>query len=268
MIDLHCHVLPGIDDGPESAQEAIELARGAMADGISTIVATPHVDASHPEVRAGVIQAAVPAFQARLERAGVRVKIETGAEVAFTRALDLDDAELRALTLGRGGWLLLECPLNITSTPGFLAAARQLACRGHRILLAHPERCPLFLREPDELSQLIAEGMLAQVTARSLGGRFGRTVRTATLHLLARGSVHVIASDGHDANRPARIAGHLRSAGLDPGLIAWLTREVPGALLSGADLPAAPRPARGRPRRRLTRMVGLPRAGESPVKYK
>jgi protein-tyrosine phosphatase len=266
MIDVHCHVLPGVDDGPATMQEAIELVRGARADGIETIVATPHVDASHPEVRSALVRAAVPELRARLARAGVDVEIKTGAEVAFTRAVELDDDELQALTLGGAGWLLLECPLNRTSTPGFISAARMLARRGHRILLAHPERCPIFLRAPAELDELVADGMLAQVTARSLDGRFGRTVRDLSMHLVAHGCVHVVASDGHDENRPARIASHLSRTAVPPALAHWLTCEMPAALLAGGGLPRRPKVLTTRSPRGLARLVGR-RPGERPVKY-
>jgi hypothetical protein len=118
MIDLHCHVLPGIDDGPATVVEAIALARGARDDGITTIAATPHVDYSYPAVDSASIRVAVQELQIRLDAAGVEVSIVPGAEVAATRAMELDDAELRALTLGGGGWLLLECPLTVPLTPG------------------------------------------------------------------------------------------------------------------------------------------------------
>jgi protein-tyrosine phosphatase len=112
MIDLHCHILPGVDDGPATEQDAIDLARGARADGVTKIVATPHVDHAYPKLRSGVIRGAVGGLQARLDAAQVDVALDTGAEVSFTRALELDDAELQALTLGGSGWLLLECPLG------------------------------------------------------------------------------------------------------------------------------------------------------------
>jgi len=267
MIDLHCHVLPGVDDGPSTVQDTIDLVRAAAADGTRTIAATPHVDNTHRPVDSAYIAAAVPELQARLDRAGVAVKIETGAEVAFTRAVELDDDELSALSLGGRGWLLLECPLNVTSTPGFTSGARLLARRGHRILLAHPERCPLFLRAPEELDDLVADGMLAQVTARALDGRFGRTVRDLALHLVARGTAHVVASDGHDENRPARIASHLARAPVPPALADWLTQDVPAALLAGQDPPRRPRLSTSAPRGGLSRLVGL-RRRERPVKYR
>jgi protein-tyrosine phosphatase len=240
VIDLHCHVLPGVDDGPATIDEAVSLARRARADGITTIVATPHVDWSYPDLDAARIEGAVGALQPLLDAAGVDVRVLTGGEVAATRAVGLDDAELRALALGRGPWLLLECPLSPTLAPGFVAAARSLALRGHRLLLAHPERSSLFLRSPELLDELIAHGMLGQVTAGALTGRFGRTVRDFALRLVERGAVQVAASDGHGEHRPATIGRELREAGIEPALATWLAHDVPAALLAGEPVPARP----------------------------
>jgi protein-tyrosine phosphatase len=236
--------------------EAIELARAARADGITTIAATPHVDWSHLHNDSAHIRAAVEALQARLDTAGVDVTIVPGGEVAATRALALGDEELRNLSLGDGRWLLLECPLSATLAPGFTGLARALADRGHRILLAHPERSPVFLRAPERLDELVAEGMLAQVTAGALAGRFGRTVRDMATGLVQRGSVQVVASDGHSQHRPARIAGELGATGIDPELIGWLAHDVPAALLAGELLPARPELQSRTPRARLLRLVG------------
>ena len=251
MIDLHCHVLPGVDDGPGTMEEAIALAHGAESDGITTIAATPHVDSAHPSIDSGQIRARVGELQTRLEAARVGVRIVTGAELGSTRAIELDDAELRRLSLGGGGWLLLECPIAAALTPGFTGVARVLASRGHGVLLAHPERCPLFLRSPQLLDELIAEGMLAQVTAGALRGQFGRVVRDFAFELIARGAVQVIASDGHGSHRPARIASELSRTGIDVALITWLARDVPAALLAGDAPPPRPHVGPSSSRRRL-----------------
>lgn len=254
MIDLHCHVLPGLDDGPATFEEAIDLARGARADGIRTIAATPHVDWSHPSIDSSRIQVATRALQARLDAAGVGVRVVQGGELAAGRARELDDAELRALSLGGAGWLLLECPLLATLAPGFLQSARSLVMRGHRVVLAHPERCPIFLRSPDKLYALVAEGMLAQVTAGALNRRFGRTVRDLAVRLMDSGAVHVVASDGHGGSRPARIGSELATAGIDPKLAAWYAHDAPAAILAGREPP--PRPA-VRPHHRHERLLRL-----------
>jgi protein-tyrosine phosphatase len=255
VIDLHCHLLPGVDDGPATLDDSIALARRAHADGIATIAATPHVDWAHPELDAARIGAAVRALQPRIDAAGVDLRVVTGAEVAHLRALELDDAQLLALTLGGGPWLLLECPLSQAAAPGFATAARLLASRGHRLLLAHPERSPVFLRSPELLEQLVEEGMLGQVTAGALTGRFGRTVRELALRLVERGAVHVVASDGHGEDRPATVGRELVEAGVEPALAGWLAREVPAALLAGDPLPERPRAVGGR-LARLRRALG------------
>ena len=256
VIDVHCHVLPGCDDGPATVEESVALARGAYADGVRTIVATPHVDWAHPELDSAQIHAAVRLFQRQLDAAAVDVKVVPGAEVAHTRALETSDEELRRLTLGGGPWLLLECPLARTSVPWFADAARSLARRGHRLLLAHPERSPVFLRAPGVLDELVADGMLAQVTAGSLRGRYGRPVRDLALRMVESGSAQVVASDGHGGHRPARIAGELGDSAVDPALLDWLARQVPAALLKGTLLPPRPAVAKRRARRRGLRVAG------------
>jgi protein-tyrosine phosphatase len=240
LIDLHCHVLPAVDDGPPDVEGAIALARRAQDDGIGTIAATPHVDWSHPHLDAARIEAEVRALQPRLDAAGVDVRVVTGGELGVTRAVNFDDAELRALALGRGPWLLLECPLSPSSAPGFVVAARSLARHGHRILLAHPERSPVFMRAPELLDELVAEGMLGQITSGALTGRFGGTVREFAWRLLESGAVHVAASDAHGDHRPATIGEDLREAQIDPALATWLARDVPAALLAGDRVPARP----------------------------
>jgi protein-tyrosine phosphatase len=250
MIDLHCHVLPAIDDGPETEAAAIALARDAGEDGITAIVATPHVSWTYPEIDAPRIALAVEDLRGRLRRAGVGVEILTGAEVAATRGAELSDQELRALTLGGGDWLLFECPLSVTGATGFATVARSVAWRGHRLLLAHPERSPVFLRNPALLDELIAEGMLTQITAGSLSGRYGRPVREFALAMARNGTAHVIASDAHGEHRPARIAAELADVDLPSELVDWMARQVPAALLAGEPLPGRPHTHSGHGRRR------------------
>lgn len=137
MIDLHCHVLPGIDDGPRTMADSMALAVAASAGATRTIVATPHVSSQWPDNRAATISAAVDELNAHLRRTGVPVEVLAGAEVALSRAAELDAYELEALRLGGGPWLLVECPLK-TPAPGTELGLRALANQGHRIVLAHP----------------------------------------------------------------------------------------------------------------------------------
>ncbi|MGO9249717.1 MAG: tyrosine-protein phosphatase [Solirubrobacteraceae bacterium] len=255
MIDLHCHVLPGIDDGPETIADSIALARVSAATGTRTLVATPHVSwryANDPETIARLVDE----LSARLAAEGVALDLRMGAEIAMTRLADVDPAELARLGLGGGPWLLVEPPFTAVAS-NLDAILLDIQQRGHRILLAHPERCIAFHRDPLMLGSLVHAGVLTSVTAGSLVGRFGESVRRFSLRLAQDGMIHNVASDAHDhAHRPPGMASELQRAGLGP-LAEWLTQEVPAAILSGEETipprPAVALPGIRTPRRRWWR---------------
>lgn len=252
MIDLHTHVLPGIDDGPASVEASLELARAAAAAGTTTMVATPHIAWDLPNTSRTVADG-VAALQPRLDEAGIPIRLRTGGEVVITRALDLDDAELAALRLGGGEWLLAESPLSPAAS-GFENLLHQLAGRGHRVVLAHPERAPALQRDPEILQRLVDAGMLSSITAGSLRGAFGSTVKRFAFDLLERDLVHNVASDAHDARRRRPgIADAFAAAEEElPGIgerERWMTVDVPRAVLDGGPIPPAP----GSPPRRRRR---------------
>jgi protein-tyrosine phosphatase len=238
VIDLHCHVLPGIDDGPATLEDSVAMARAAAQGGTRVLVATPHVSSRYRN-DADTIGRLAGELNARLQTEGLSIEVRPGAEIAITHVGELDDPELSELGLGGGPWLLLEPPFTRTFNrlgPILLDLQR----RGHRIVLAHPERCPVFHREPELLETLVEAGALTSITAGSLVGVFGRDVRRFARALVRAGLVHNVASDAHDdTQRPPGIATELERAGLTP-LADWLTREVPSAILSGAEIPARP----------------------------
>lgn len=241
MIDLHCHVLPGIDDGPHTIEESVALARAASASGTDTIVATSHSSVRYPN-RPARIAGLVRELRERLLAEDVPLDIRPGAEVAMTHAHEIDPGELAEMRLGGGPWLLLEPPF-VPAALGLEATVRTLQGEGHRIVLAHPERCPAFHRDLDLLRTLVGDGVLTSITAGSLVGRFGKEVRRFAARLLAEGLVHNVASDAHDRHRrPPGMAAELEQAGLG-ALAGWLTREVPEAILSGTDIPPRPQKA-------------------------
>jgi protein-tyrosine phosphatase len=245
VIDLHCHVLPGIDDGPDSLDASMALARAAVAAGTGSIVATPHVSWEHPNDSA-TIAALVDAVNARLAAEGLPLDVRPGAEIAITRVLELERGELARLALGGGPWILIECPYS-PAAAGFDRLLLHLQAQGQQIVLAHPERCPAFHRDPDALVRLVDTGMLTSVTAGAFAGRFGRDVGRFAQRLADAEIVHNVASDAHnDTSRPPGIAGELQNAGLGY-LVEWVACEVPEAILAGRDLP--PRPARHEPTR-------------------
>lgn len=250
MIDLHTHVLPGVDDGPADLPEALAVLRGCAARGVNTVVATPHVSDAYPTT-AKIIFDGARALNAALGVAGVDVLVLRGAEIALERLGALTEEELAALRIGGGSYLLVESPLS-PSAGDFEPALHALRERGFDIILAHPERCPAFQRDLSRLVALVAEGVLCSVTASALTGAFGRTARELGLRLLREGLVHNIASDTHDAVRRAPgLSGPLAAAERDlPGLgaqVDWLCTAVPDALITGGRLPAPPPPVRARP---------------------
>jgi protein-tyrosine phosphatase len=239
VIDLHCHVLPGIDDGPATIEDSVALARASVAAGTRTLVATSHVSSHYPN-DLETIARLVQELAARLAQEEIALELRPGAEIAITHLSEIEPSKLDGLGLGGGPWLLLEPPFTTLAT-GLEAIVRDLL-RDRRILLAHPERCPAFHRDPSMLERLVGDGALVSITAGSLVGRFGGEVRRVALGLLEQGLVHNVASDAHDeARRPPGIAGELRQAGYGP-LCEWLTQEVPAAILAGEqEIP--PRPA-------------------------
>jgi protein-tyrosine phosphatase len=239
MIDLHTHILPGIDDGPETVEDSLELARAAVAAGTRTLVATPHVSWTYPN-DANTIGERVEELRARLDAEGIALDVRAGGEIAMTRLVDMQAEDLLPLRLGGGGWLLVEPPFSPTVT-GLEPMLFDLQRQGHGILLAHPERCPAFHRDPELLRELVHEGVLTSVTAGSLAGRFGGEVRRFALKMVRERLIHNVTSDAHDTvRRPPGVALELRAASLGP-LEEWLTEGVPAAILGDTEIP--PRPA-------------------------
>lgn len=257
MIDLHCHVIPDLDDGPGTIEDSLALCRAARAAGTSTIIATPHVNWTYPAVDAVSIDAGVDAISAALRKASIELDVEAGAEIALSRIGDMSEAEISLLRLGKGPYSLIECPHQGGAPTAVEQVLRQLAGSGHSIVLAHPERCPVFQANPRLLPALTAIGMLSCITARSLTGDFGSRARTYAWELLAAGQVHAIASDAHDAHRrPPDLAPALDRAGLNDAQIEYFAFSSPEAIINGAPAPRPPRVAeRHAPRFSLRRQL-------------
>jgi protein-tyrosine phosphatase len=257
VIDLHSHILPGIDDGPATMESSLDLARAAVAAGTDTILATPHIN-DDPSIDPARIAAALVELRAALAAAEIPLEVLPGGEIAIWRLIDLDDDTLRALALGGGPYLLVESPFSPV-IGDFEPMVLDLHRRGHRVLLAHPERCPAFQKTPARLDGLVGAGALVQITAGSMTGDFGSTVRRFTVSILRQGFAHVVASDAHDTERrpPGLQAGFPALERELPGLTGqaeWLTSLVPRAVLDGTPVP--PRPPLPKPAG-LLRRLGL-----------
>lgn len=234
MIDLHCHVLPAIDDGPEALGDALTLAEAQVRAGVAVVAATPHVSDRY-RTESWRVARGVEELRTALDRAAIPLQLVAGAEVDVVSAIELEDEELRALTLGGGRWLLLEAPL--AGHAPLEEIVLRLQSRGISILLAHPERSPQLQRDPTMLLRLVRSGVRTQVTASALTGDFGRTVRRFADQLVSDGLVHIVASDAHDAvGRPPALREPLERAGLGE----WATLlcdEHPAAVLADGQLP-------------------------------
>ena len=243
MIDLHCHLLPALDDGALDMEDSVAMARVAAGDGIEAICATPHIRHDH-DVRIHELPERIAELEEELRRAGVPVRVLPGGEVAESAAAHLDDEELRQASLGgAGGWILLE------PAPGALGdsleeAVSALRARGYRCAIAHPERhAAADLAE--RLARLIELGSLVQATADALVSE-----RSAPwmLDLASRGLIHVLGSDSHSsrAGRPVRLRAALeRLREVDPtrGHLDWVAHEAPAAIVRGEPLEPPFRPA-------------------------
>jgi len=237
VIDLHCHLLPGIDDGPANLGETLAMAQLHVKAGVELVAATPHVAWDMPN-EAATIEQRLADVRVALAAAEIPLQVERGAEIDVHEATRRSDEQVRALALGGGPWLLIEAPLR----PGvaLMPTVRALLDRGHRVLIAHPERSPLLQRDPEALHALVHAGAATQITAASFAGHFGRTVRDYAEQMLEAGLVHSVASDAHDTSRrPPGIAEPLAAAGLAE-LTPLLAHEVPAAILAGDPLPPVP----------------------------
>jgi protein-tyrosine phosphatase len=202
VIDLHCHVLPGVDDGPSTLTEAVAMCRLAAEDGCTTLVATPHQrHPSFPEVTRAGLEQAWRDLTAAL--AGV-VEVRLGAEVRVDSELlaELHDspgaraADAEVLSLGGSRYLLLELSRG-EAPPAPEELVHELVVAGWSPVIAHPEVIPWLSGDLDRLAELVFAGALLQVTAASLLGEFGRPPRDAAWAMANAGLVHFVASDSH-----------------------------------------------------------------------
>jgi protein-tyrosine phosphatase len=239
--ELHFHLLPGVDDGPVDLDDAVALARLAVADGTAIVTVTPHV---RDLLAAGLldeIPARVRVLQAALDAARVPLEVQTGAELAHDDVPELDDRRLDAIAHGPPGrrWVLIEAPL-FGDAAGFLDATAELRARGFGTLIGHPERCTDLMRIDGAIARERAAGALLQVNASSLTGFHGETAQAYGLQLVRSGQVDVIASDAHGVSRPPRLREALdvlASAGIARAEVEPLTSAGPRALLARGIAP-------------------------------
>ena len=239
MIDLHSHILPGVDDGPATLEESLELARSAAADGIRIIAATPHVRDDYPTTPT-TMERLLAELRAAIQAEGIPIDVRPGGEIAIDWLDRLSDEDL--IRFGLGGsphYLLVEFPYA-----GWPLSLHEwvfrLVTRQITPVIAHPERNADVQGNPNELRPLVDAGALVQITAASLDGRIGRSSKAAAIGLIASGLAHLLASDAHTPDvREAGLKAAADAVG-DPALARWMTLEMPMAIVTDAPLPRRP----------------------------
>ena len=235
MIDLHCHILPGLDDGSPDLATSLAMARIALDDGIETIVATPHwlVDIGPTPAQ---IRTAAQQLQTALVDHNIPLTVLPGAEVRADPELPAMVRRDEVMTLADDGrYLLLEPPF--IGIPNYLEQlCFELQIAGITPILAHPERAEVAQREPELYERLVARGCLIQVNAPSLHGDYGRTIAEIAADLIRRGLAHIVASDAHNAtSRPPVLSDARQAVVQAAGEAAFrqMTELVPSRIIAG-----------------------------------
>jgi protein-tyrosine phosphatase len=241
MIDLHAHILPGVDDGPADAEESLDMIRMAAADGIHTVCATPHLLERPTRQRVELFTQRLFQLQEQIQAKGFGVQLVLGAEVYFQTDIE-QVLDYPALSInGTGRYLLIEFPMQ-GIPQGAENVIFNLVMSGLVPIVAHPERNLSVLKDEDALEPFVHSGALLQVNAGSLEGHFGRRVKKCAHSLLRKGLVHLIGSDAHDAvNRPIRLrpAVEIASGIIGQEAAQALVSRHPRCILSGQPLPVS-----------------------------
>jgi len=215
MIDLHCHLLPGIDDGPDTLEQALELARIAVANGITHAVVTPHIHPGRYENDAASIQQHLADYRAALVAEGIPLKLGFAGEVRLGAAvlMMVQQGQIPFYGEYEGKQVfLLELPHSHVP-PGSDKLVKWLLDQNILPMIAHPERNKEIMRRLDKITPFVEMGCLFQLTASSVAGLFGEPALDTARALLEKGCVTILASDAHNAqhrpmpdNKPKRLA--------------------------------------------------------------
>ena len=201
LIDIHVHILPGLDDGPKTLEESLAMARCYEEVGITQIVATPHfVPGTAWAAGRERVVVKVEELQGYLAEENISLKIFPGMEIAYHKKLisRLEKGVLQPM--GKGNCYLLE-PSFQDLQDDLLHCAEELLDRGYKVVLAHPERIASFQESVEPLLDLVRQGLEVQLNMGSLLGKFGELSRQTSMQLLTENSVHYLASDAHSARR-------------------------------------------------------------------
>ncbi|OKL37656.1 tyrosine protein phosphatase [Domibacillus mangrovi] len=202
MVDLHSHILPGLDDGAANIAESVEMAKQAEQEGIQMIVATPHHQNGQYENEKTAVEAAVLIMNQHLNDANIGVTIYAGQEVRMYGELVEDFEKNKLLPIGESTHMLIEFPSS--GIPAFTEQVLfDIQLRGITPIIVHPERNMAISENPDKLYKLIKNGALSQITAASINGQFGKKIKQLSMQLIEANLTHFIASDAHNTTTRA-----------------------------------------------------------------
>lgn len=255
MIDIHCHLLPGMDDGPDTLEESVQMAEMAIIDGITHVIATPHANDTYPFLPE-MVQKRRDEIQARI---GNRLVLATGCDfhLSFENIQDLRKNPAK-YTLNQKNYLLIEFA-DFSIPPTIDNTLHELHLSGLRLIVTHPERNALIRANPARLAGWVRQGCRVQVTALSLLGRFGRSAQESAEWLLDHDAIHFVASDAHNTSargRPLllRDAFNFVAERRGAAVARALFHDNPLAAFEGRPLPYSPDPpeveAPARPKRK------------------
>ncbi|MBU0731019.1 MAG: tyrosine protein phosphatase [Proteobacteria bacterium] len=234
MIDIHAHILPGLDDGPSDKADALMIADMAARDGIKIIIATPHIHMD-TKITPSLVKTQVAAFNDLLYKEKINISVLAGGEIAFSSSMNTP----AGFCLHKGPYLLVEFPH--THLPDSAAEwLYQLQLQGFLPIIAHPERNPAVIRDPGLLIKLLVPGVFAQITAESVTGGFGSQIQQCAHYLLRLGAAHFIATDTHspDFRKPCLSkARKIAAKIIGKAAAEKLVSDHPAAVIQGENLP-------------------------------
>jgi len=241
MIDIHCHILPNVDDGAHSLEESLEMCRLSAEDGINIMVATPHAhDSVHKTHDPGFLRIKVDELNRQLNG---KPQIKIGCELRFTHDIVRNVCQSRtAPTLADGPYVLVEFP-HAMVPPGSHRVLFELMNNQITPIIAHPERNQMLMSEPEAFYHMIEMGALGQADAGSFTGQFGRRVREAAQLMLESGLLHFVASDCHNTRN--RLPGLSASVAevtklVGPDYAHAMVEDNPSAVVESRPIPVIP----------------------------
>ncbi|AMQ07895.1 tyrosine-protein phosphatase [Sporosarcina psychrophila] len=197
MIDMHSHFLFGVDDGPKTIEDTMRIVEKAAEEGITDMISTSHAFSPHFHVPRNEIEGQIGLLEDIVRAAGVPVTLHTGQEVRLCADIIEKLAMKEVLTLANSRYLLLELPTQ--SVPAYTVTIIQsLLGEGIIPIIAHPERNRAIAEKPERLERLVRHGALAQITAGSVAGHFGKNVQKLSLQLIEANLIHTYGSDVHN----------------------------------------------------------------------